>query len=216
MNHSWATEILKPEAALKISESVQKVELKTSAEIVPMVVRSSTPTGHVLPILLLITSMCYFAMQTFLERYHAEYEYSLVNLVILIIFCFLSWRLSCWAPIQRFLTSDKDMDQSVWRRALLEFELLGIDKTQDRTGILLFVSVLEHEAVVLADKKIADQISPQTWQQVVDILVKGIASKKAEDGFCKAIELCGSIVAEHFPAKAQNHNELANRLQIKD
>jgi putative membrane protein len=74
------------------------------------------------------------------------------------------------------------------------------------------VSLLEHEVEVLADKGINEKVPQGTWDEVVRILTAELKAGQACEGFCKAIEHCGAILAEHFPPNTDDKDELSNRL----
>jgi putative membrane protein len=80
---------------------------------------------------------------------------------------------------------------------------------------LIFASLLEHRVIVLADRGIDAKVEPGTWKSVVTILTDGLKSGNACDGFCKAIERCGDILAAHFPPGPGDQNELSNKLVTK-
>lgn len=101
-------------------------------------------------------------------------------------------------------------------RAELEFYRHYQGKTEHRTAILIFVSLLEHRAVVLADKAIAQKLPPETWTQVVQLLTEEMKKKDLATGMIRAIEKCSQILTEHFPAQKENPNELSNSLVIKE
>ncbi|MDT8385386.1 MAG: TPM domain-containing protein [Gammaproteobacteria bacterium] len=98
------------------------------------------------------------------------------------------------------------------RVAREQFFLQGLQNTEGRTGILLFVSVAEHYVEVIADKGINDRVPEGTWDKVVRDFVLKVKEKQHMQGFVAAIEDCGNILAEHFPAQAGNKNELSNHL----
>jgi putative membrane protein len=65
---------------------------------------------------------------------------------------------------------------------------------------------------VLADKGINERVGAGTWKEVVQILTVGLESGNACDAYCKAIERCGEILAQHFPRSPDDKDELSNRL----
>jgi putative membrane protein len=101
-------------------------------------------------------------------------------------------------------------------RAEIEFYELGLSETEARTGVLLFVSLMEHRAVVLADQGIAEKLDSEIWNGVVDQMVAGVKRADFAGGMCAGIERCGALLAPHFPAAAENANELRDHLVIKD
>jgi putative membrane protein len=98
------------------------------------------------------------------------------------------------------------------RVAREQFFIQGLQNTEGRTGILLFVSVAEHYVEVIADKGINDVVPDGTWDKVVTDFVLKVKEKQYTQGFIAAIEDCGNILAEHFPAQGDSQNELPNHL----
>ena len=88
---------------------------------------------------------------------------------------------------------------------------MGLVETRERTGILIYVSLLEHRVVVLADRGIHSRVEAGTWDAVVERVVVGIRENRAEAGLADGIRLCGEILAERFPIRAGDLNELPNR-----
>jgi len=76
--------------------------------------------------------------------------------------------------------------------------------------------LLEHRAVILADKAINDKVSKDTWEKVCDELVVGIKTKNLGDAMVSTIESCGRIMTPHFPIQHDDTNELKNHLVIKE
>jgi putative membrane protein len=108
----------------------------------------------------------------------------------------------------------KDQKLETERRAMLAFYEAGLSATEGRTGILLFVSFFERQAVVLADQGIARFCKPEDFQELVHDLVQGAKDHKLVEGFEKAIARCQGILAPHFPPLTSNPNELKDYLRI--
>ena len=79
-------------------------------------------------------------------------------------------------------------------------------------GVLVFVSVAEHVAVVIADKGIHDRVDPAVWADIVRDLTAHLADGRLADGLTAAIAACGRVLAEHFPPAPNDENELPDRL----
>lgn len=97
------------------------------------------------------------------------------------------------------------------RAALEQFFARRVSRTQQHNGILIYVSLAERYARIIADDGISAKVDQQDWQAAVDRLVAGIRDDRLGDGFVDAIGLCGAILARHFPAGDSNPNELPNR-----
>jgi putative membrane protein len=115
-------------------------------------------------------------------------------------------------PIRRRLTPTSHKRMHVRARALEQFLARELDKTRERTGVLIFVSLHDRRAEVLADSGISDKVDPSAWNEVIADLVSGVRAGKSGDGFVAAIDRCGRLLAEHFPAGPDNPNELPDAL----
>ena len=96
--------------------------------------------------------------------------------------------------------------------AMRQFFAQGIDKTDQRTGVLIFASAAERYVEVVADSSINTHVVPTVWDDVVGLLVSAIKDGRPADGYVAAIATCGDILAVHFPPGALNRDELQNRL----
>jgi putative membrane protein len=115
-------------------------------------------------------------------------------------------------PVRRALTPNSLKAERVHRAAMEQFLSHGLHATRDRTGVLLFASLAERRAEVIADEGIYKVTDPAVWDEVVDLLIRGLKKRKAADGFVAAVELSGRILAAHVPPRTDNPNELPDRL----
>lgn len=117
--------------------------------------------------------------------------------------------------VRRALLPAALVEQRVAARARRCFAEEGLTRTRGRTGILLFVALLEHRVVVLADEGIHRALDPdESWQQVVDLAVAGLRADRPVEGLAAAVRRCGEILARHLPAEVPNPDELPNRLVV--
>lgn len=96
--------------------------------------------------------------------------------------------------------------------AIKQFLARNVHITADRTGVLIFVSLAERYAVVLADAGINGKVEQSAWNGVVANLIDKAASDHLTEGFVEAVETVGAMLAEHFPPTGQNPNELDDHL----
>ena len=122
--------------------------------------------------------------------------------------------------VRRLLLPESLVQLRVAERARHAFAANGLARTQQRTGILLFVALLERRVVVLADEGIHRKLDPnESWQDVVDLAIDGLRSGRGADaasGLEAAIHRCGEILARHVPAPDRNPDELPNRIVLED
>lgn len=134
--------------------------------------------------------------------------YALVQVAVFMgVFVFVSI-----PQVRRRLTPAAHKRAQVRARALEQFYARGLDKTRERTAVLIFVSLHDRRAEVLADTGICEKVDASAWNDVIADLVAGIRGGKPGDGFVAAIERCGRHLAEHFPARPDNPNELPDTL----
>jgi putative membrane protein len=102
--------------------------------------------------------------------------------------------------------------QAAHANASRQFLTHNVHLTAARTGVLIFVSLAERYAEVVADSGIDSHVEQRVWDDVVDALTVNAGQGRLVDGFIEAIETVGAILAEHFPASPDDVDELDNRL----
>jgi len=100
-----------------------------------------------------------------------------------------------------------------YRAALEQFMVRGISRTRNRTGVLIFVSLAEHYARIIADEGIARKVHHSEWQAAIDALTACMRDDQIRAGFIAAIERCGDVLATHAPPDGSS-NELPDRLYV--
>ena len=100
------------------------------------------------------------------------------------------------------------------RRAVDQFLVQSMHTTRGRTGIMIFVSVAERYAEVLADTGIYERVPQARWQAIVDDLVRRIGEGRPGDGFVEAIKAAGELLSQHFPNGTRDVDELPNHLIV--
>jgi putative membrane protein len=123
--------------------------------------------------------------------------------------------LVAWRPVRLALTPRGVKRHEVRRRAAEIFLSKNLHLTRDRTGVLIFVSLAERMAEILADDGIASQADPEVWDRAMAALSEGLKRGEPAAGFAAAIGLCGDVLAEKFPARpGDNPNELPDAVVI--
>ncbi|HQP43978.1 MAG TPA: hypothetical protein PLV66_09905, partial [Thermoanaerobaculales bacterium] len=100
-------------------------------------------------------------------------------------------------PVTRWLMPDDALDVMALRRAEAAFLEEQVFRTRSRTGILIFLALFEHRAVILADRGINRAVPPGVWQELVEELVAGVGAGRAAAALERTIRRCGEILVEH-------------------
>lgn len=114
--------------------------------------------------------------------------------------------------VRRMLTPASLKRGHVHRRAMEQFFARDLHNTRNRTGILIYASLNDRVAEVIADTGIDAKVGPGVWDNIIAALLQHIKAGQPGDGFVTAIEKCGRLLATHFPADRSNPNELSNAI----
>ena len=103
----------------------------------------------------------------------------------------------------------------VEREAELSFLEYGVFATRDRTGVLVFLSALEHRVVILGDEGLHQRVQNPGWSELVQSLVASVKSGRAGDGVCSVVEKLGETLARDAPIREGDTNELSNEVRTR-
>ncbi|MBR2170826.1 TPM domain-containing protein [Sphingopyxis sp.] len=122
------------------------------------------------------------------------------------------WLILLWRPLRMALTPRAIKAQRVRARAIDLFKVGTEAKTLGRTGVLLYLSLKEHRADIVADEAIAAKVTPEIWGNAMAALIERVRVGKPGEGMAEAVRQMGIVLAEHFPKGDENPNELPDRL----
>jgi uncharacterized membrane protein len=108
-----------------------------------------------------------------------------------------------FVPVLRGLTAHQ--------RALEVFALLRVWDTDENTGVLLYLQLVDREIQIVADRGIAKQIEQPEWDAICRRMERSFADGHYEAGALAAISEVSDLLARHFPATTNNPNELPDR-----
>jgi putative membrane protein len=118
-------------------------------------------------------------------------------------------------PVRRALTPRGMKLDRVRQRAEEQFLSKNLHATRERTGVLIYVSVAERMAELIADEGIHAKVGLAAWDRAMTSLMDGVKAGRPAEGFVAAIGQCADVLAEHFPARPDdNPNELADAVVV--
>ncbi|HEY0325427.1 MAG TPA: hypothetical protein VGC46_05545 [Allosphingosinicella sp.] len=115
-------------------------------------------------------------------------------------------------PLLVALTPRGVKARRVRARAIAHFRAACEGRTAGRTGILIYLSLLERRAEIVADQAIASRVSGDVWGEAMAALVDEVRAGRVGLGMALAVERVGRVLAEHLPRAAADTNELPDRL----
>jgi putative membrane protein len=116
------------------------------------------------------------------------------------------------APVRMAITPGKTKTRRVHRRAMMLFRAGTEQRTLSKTGVLLYLSLAEHRAEIVADAAIHSKAPQEAWGEAMVVLTAALKDDRPGDGIAAAIERIGAALSEHFPFTGNDPNELPDRL----
>jgi putative membrane protein len=190
---------MSPQDRDRIAMAIHEAEARSSGQIVCVLAQSSAD-ARALPIA--IASIVALALPWLLVAVTAMP-------VLLALAVLLSLPLA-----HRALVPRRTRRAMAHRAAMEQFTLRGVARTKDRTGILIFVSLDERYARIIADQGIAARVSQAEWQGAIDTLVAHMRDGRIAEGFIAAIATCGAVLEAHFPRSTTGDDELPDRIYL--
>jgi putative membrane protein len=192
----------------KIAAAIGAAEAKTAGEIF-VVVAGQSDTYRTLPLL-------WAALATLLGGFVAAAIQPMIAAGSLALgqgVVFVLIAAASLAPAWRMYFVPQHVQRArAQARAREQFLAHNLHATQSRTGVLLFVSLAERHVEVVADAAIDAKVPEDFWQGIVDLLTAEIGAGRLAQGIVMAVEACGTALAEHFPRRVGDVNELPDKL----
>lgn len=201
----------------RIRLAVHAAEQQTNAEIVPMIASRSgfyRDAQHRAGIALALSVLTILLTTDLLWLpwgWHAS------NAAWLVLATILAYGGGVWigtfVPIIRLLTSTARMQGKVKLKAERAFTQHAVSQTRERTGVLIMVSLLEHQIYVLPDPSLLRRVPVERWSQVAQAAFGRLKTGDIVGGLCQSIDTCGMLLAEICPGRpGDNPDELPNDL----
>jgi putative membrane protein len=197
-----------PEDHAAVSAAIAEAEKRTCGQIVCVLAHSSSDYAYI-PILwasalalLLPWPLIYFTQWSVQKIFLAQL---VVFIVAGIIFS--------WTPLRMMFVPRPLRQAQAHRAALEQFVVRRIAHTKNRCGVLIFVSLAEHYARIIADDGIAQKVHNAEWQAAIDALTAHMRDSRIAAGFIAAIERCSAVLAAHAPPDG-SPNALPDRLYV--
>lgn len=215
-----------------VSEAVASAELSTSGEIVTVLADRSdgyTDVALVWAITASFTVMSIFALfpQPFIDLWDSlvvgpllggwGHEWTTGQLASMTIALGLvtfvaAWAIQLWQPLKFALIPAPVKTARAHEAAIKHFKVGAERRTHGRTGVLLYLSMQEHRAEIVADEPIAAKVMAEVWGDAMADMLEHIKRGEIAEGLAAGARDVGEVLAEHFPRDEDDQNELPDRL----
>jgi putative membrane protein len=199
---------LSPEDHAAVSTAIHEAESRTCGQIVCVLAHASSDYMHVpliwasLVALIVPWPLIYFTPWSVQRIFLIQLVSYLVAALVF-----------AWTPLRLALVPRAVRRARAHHAALEQFTVRGIARTGNRCGVLIFVSLAERYARIVADEGIAQKVGIAEWQAAVDALTSHMRDGRIAAGFIAAIERCGAVLAAHAPPDG-SRNDLPDRLYV--
>jgi putative membrane protein len=191
-----------------VSAAIREAEKRTCGQIICVLAASSSGYAYV-PIFW-ATLLALLAPWPLID--FTQWSVQRIFLLQLVVFIVAGFIFS-WMPLRLALVPRALRRARAHRAALEQFVIRHVTHTRNRCGILIFVSMAEHYARVIADEGIAQKVSNAEWQAAIDVLIGHMRDGRIAAGFVAAIQRCGDVLAARAPPDGAA-DELPDRLYV--
>ena len=210
-----------------VSEAVTAAESATSGEIVTVLADRSdgyTDVALLWAVGAAFTAMSVFAAVPlpFLDAWDAvfggwDHEWTTGELASMVIALGLIKFVAVmlvqqWEPLKFFLIPGPLKTIRVHNQAVRQFKVGAEHRTTGRTGVMIYLSMREHRAEIVADETIAAKVPAEVWGEAMGDMLAHIRKGRVAEGLAVGIRDVGFVLAEHFPRGSEDENELPDRL----
>ncbi len=206
----------------RIRAAVADAEKMTSGEIVPYIVNRSGEYAIAYWRGAMIGSLVFLAIALFIFQFYTGWSLGWLyqgwgTALLTVIGGLIGALLAILPDVRRLLAGRFELALRVHHRAVSAFIEEEVFLTEERTGILLFVSLFEHRVEVLGDEGINRKVSSDDWIHVIEAVTKGIKTKTLAAGMVQGIALCGELLERKgVELESPVKNELPDILRIRE
>lgn len=222
-----ASNLFSADQRQKIEETVAQAEANTSCEIVPVVATASGRYDRAEDVLgLWLATIAAIVVWTLYPRTPHEtgdwsgiaFDAGLLALVASMVVAFLvggtlgsqiSW-------LRRLFTPLDQMKDEVAARARQTFFDRRVHHTSSASGLLVYVSLFEHRAAILADQVVLEKLGQDKLDALCQQLTEGLHQGHPTQAICAVIESAGQQLAQVLPRTDGTANELPDALVLID
>ena len=92
--------------------------------------------------------------------------------------------------------------------AQAHFLRMGMDKTRGRDGVLIFVAPRTRKFAVIGDAGVHARCGDAFWRDLAEEMTAYFRRAEFTSGIVHGIRKAGELLAQHFPARPGDQNEL--------
>jgi uncharacterized membrane protein len=94
------------------------------------------------------------------------------------------------------------------------FTSLGMHKTAERNGVLIYIATVSRKIAIVGDKGIHEKLGSVYWEKMVEGVINEFKAQHHADGLIACIKDLGEKLANYFPVKGDDTDELTNEISF--
>jgi len=210
----------------RVTRAVTEAETRSDAEIATIVADRSDSYNDVPLIWAALVALLALAVYAGFPDFYVAlldrvtggwHVWTLRELMTVIVFAttikFLATRyILAWWPLRMAFTPGKTKTRRVRRRAIELFKASTERRTHSRTGVLIYLSLAEHRAEIVADEAIVAKVAPERWGGAMAAMIDQLKAGRPGEGMAAAVAAIADVLAEQFPYSGDDPNEMPNRM----
>ena len=99
-------------------------------------------------------------------------------------------------------------------RAECLFGQLGMDRTELRNGILIYLACNTKVFAIIGDKGINDLVPEHFWEDVIEVMGREFREGRFTEGLVQAVLKAGEKLQEYFPHQSDDVNEQPDEISF--
>jgi len=107
---------------------------------------------------------------------------------------------------------DKKGGKEPFKDATRVFERLGMTKTKERNGVLIYLCFTRKQIAILGDQGINEKVPEGYWDELYHSMATAFRNGNYCLGICESVQRVGEKLSMHFPVNQDNPNELSNEI----
>ena len=210
-----------------VTDAVAAAELETSGEIVTVLADRSDSYADIALLWAIVASFTAMSAVALLpgfflarldallggwtHEWTAGELFAMLTAFGLIAFA-VAWAVQLWQPLKFALVPGPVKSARAHDKAVALFKVGAERRTHGRTGVLIYLSMREHRAEIVADRPIAEKVAAEVWGAAMADMLVEIKQGRVAEGMAAGVRDVAAVLAEHFPRAEDDQNELPDRL----
>ncbi|HWG03913.1 MAG TPA: TPM domain-containing protein [Beijerinckiaceae bacterium] len=193
----------------RIADAIHAAEAGTSGEIVCVLARRSSDYNTVAMAWAALIALASPWPMIALTQFPVDRIFTVQIAVFFVLLAVFAW-----PPLRQRLVPRPVARAHAHAAAMEQFMIRGLGRKTGGKAVLIFVSLADRHARIVAGDAISPLVPQSEWQESLDALTDHMKQRRVADGFVVAIERCGAVLGRHFPRRPDDKDELPDRIYV--